>query len=116
MSMDFPLCTAGDAGRIAEMGDHQTARRLAKLTENRFAGESVKAVALNRLSPAAALGIGKNPCDVWHFGMEGGVETGDLRKPREMLLSEADDSQRGGGVQRRECRCGFQFIENGPHR
>ena len=92
----------GHACAIAEMGDHETVRQIVrKLMHDRFARKAVKSVALNSLR-LQFLGNRKHPRDRRQFGVKGGVETRRLRKPRKMLLREADDRQSRWNMQRRE--------------
>ena len=78
---------------------------------DQFAGKAVKSVALY----AQRLQIPRNrkyARDVRHRGVECRVEARHLRKPGKVLLSKADDRQRGRGMQRRKSDRGYQLLHD----
>src|ERR1700733_6624688 len=78
---------------------------------NRFAREAVKSVALNSFRLQFP-GNGKYPRDRRQSGVKGGVKTRYLRKPRKMLLCEADDRQSRWNMQRREGGRRFELRQD----
>src|ERR1700720_4886761 len=92
----------GHACTIAEMGNHEAVRQIVcKLMHDRFTRKAVKSVTLNSFR-LQFLRDRKDTCERRQFRMEGRVETRRLRKPRKMLLCEADDRQSRWNMQRRE--------------
>src|ERR1700677_392914 len=71
----------------------------------------MKPVALNSLR-LQFLGNWKHPRDCRHFGVKGSVETRRLRKPRKLLLCEADDRQSRRNVQGRESSRRFELRQD----
>ncbi len=87
----FAILDRGDAGAVAEMGNDQALGQIVgKLMQDGFAGQAVKAIALDALGPQF-LGQRQNPRDIGQVGVKCRIEAGYVRNVGELLLRVAND-------------------------